>query len=148
MDTCNAAKLCEAVSRSSGVLVLPALPYGCSLGHSRRWPGTVALQPQTLMDIVVEIFDWIQGAGFRRLLLVNGHVGNAAPLRCALEIIRSRWNDAMVRVCNVPEISPRVLPEFFDDAEDWHANSAETSLMMQLAPQLAPPDNIPDSNPQ
>jgi len=65
----------------------PALPYGCSLGHSRRWPGTLALQPQTLIDIVVEIFDWVHAAGFRRLLFVNGHVGNAAPLRCAVDII-------------------------------------------------------------
>jgi len=142
MDTCNASKLCEAVSLSTGVPVLPALPYACSLGHSRRWPGTLALQPQTLMDIVVEIFDWVHGAGFRRLLFVNGHVGNAAPLRCALEIIRSRWDDAMVRVCNIPEISPRVRAEFFDDAEDWHANAAETSLMMELAPELVRPDKI------
>ena len=64
MDTGNAAALCQAVSHTTGVPVLPTLPYGCSLGHSRRWPGTIALQPQTLADTVVEIFDWLQGAGF------------------------------------------------------------------------------------
>jgi len=142
MDTLNASTLCAAVSRETGVPVLPALPYGCSLGHSRRWPGTLALQPQTVIEIVVEIFDWLHGAGFKRLLLVNGHVGNAAPLRCALEIIRSRFDDAMVRVCNVGEISPRVRAEFFADAEDWHANAAETSLMMTLAPELVRPEKL------
>lgn len=142
MDTRTATKLCEAVSRSTGVPVLPPLPYGCSLGHSRRWPGTLALQPQTLMGIVVEIFDWLQSAGFKRLILVNAHVGNAAPLRCALEIIRSRFDDAMVRVCNVAEISTRVRAEFFADAEDWHANAAETSLMMAQAPELVRPDKL------
>jgi creatinine amidohydrolase len=40
MDTCNAMKLCEAVARETGVPLLPPLAYGCSLGHSRRWPGT------------------------------------------------------------------------------------------------------------
>src|SRR5579871_3641202 len=43
MDSCNAALLCEAVSRETGVPVLPALGYGCSLGHSHRWPGTLSL---------------------------------------------------------------------------------------------------------
>jgi creatinine amidohydrolase len=136
MDSRNATLLCEAVSRETGAPVLPTLSFGCSLGHSRRWPGTLALQPQTLIEAVVEIFDWLHAAGFQRLVLVNGHVGNAAPLRCALEIIRSRFDDAMVRVCNVAEISPRVHAEFFDDAEDWHANAAETSLMLAHAPEL------------
>ena len=136
MDTLDAEKICGAVSCATGVPVLPALAYGCSLGHSRRWPGTISLQPQTLMNMVVEIFDWLHAAGFSRLMIVNGHVGNAAPLRCALEIIRSRLDDALVRICNVAEISPRVRAEFFSDAEDWHANAAETSLMLAIAPEM------------
>ena len=142
MDTCNAEKLCAAVSRMTGVPILPPLNYGCSLGHSRRWPGTLSLQPQTLMNVVVEIFDWLHGAGFNRLIIVNGHVGNAAPLRCALEIIRSRYDDALVRLVNIAEISPRVRAKFFADAEDWHANAAETSLMLALAPELVRADKI------
>jgi creatinine amidohydrolase len=142
MDTCNAVKLCRAVSAATGVPMLPPLAYGCSLGHSRRWPGTLALQPQTLTGAVTEIFDWLQSAGFLRLLLINGHVGNAAPLRCALELIRSRWDDAMVAVCNVAEISPRIRTAFFADAQDWHANAAETSLMLAVAPEFVRPDQM------
>ncbi len=142
MDSRNATLLCEAVSRETGAPVLPTLSYGCSLGHSRRWPGTLSLSPQTLIEMVVEIFDWLYSAGFKRILLVNGHVGNAAPLRCAVDLIRSRWDDALARVCNVAEISPRVRAEFFADAEDWHANAAETSLMLALAPELVRPDKM------
>jgi creatinine amidohydrolase len=142
MDTCNAEKLATAVSSATGVPVLPALAYGCSLGHSHRWPGTIGLQPQTVMNTTVEIFGWLHCARFKRLIIVNGHVGNAAPLRCALEIIRSRHDDALVRICNVAELSPRVRAEFFADAEDWHANAAETSLMMACAPELVRPDKI------
>ena len=138
MDSANAELLCAAVSAQTGVPVLPAIRYGCSLGHSRRWPGTISLQPNTLTETVTQIYDWIHGCGFRRLFLVNGHVTNAAPLRCALEIIRSRYDDALVRLVNVAEISPRVRAEFFADAEDWHANAAETSLMLALAPDPRP----------
>jgi len=142
MDTCNAKKLASAVSGETGVPVLPVLAYGCSLGHSHRWPGTIALLPQTVINSVVEIFDWLHGAGFKRLIIVNGHVGNAAPLRCALEMIRSRYDDALVRICNVAELSPRVRAEFFADAEDWHANAAETALMLACAPELVRPEKI------
>jgi len=41
---------------------------------------------------------------------------------------------------NVAELSPRVRAEFFADAEDWHANAAETSLMMAVAPELVRPE--------
>lgn len=142
MDSVNAKLLCEAVSAQTGVPVLPGISYGCSLGHSRRWPGTIALQPNTLTETVTQIYEWIHGFGFRRLFIVNGHVGNAAPLRCALEIIRSRSDDALIRICNMAEISPRVRAEFFADAEDWHANAAETSLMLACAPEMVRPGKI------
>jgi creatinine amidohydrolase len=146
MDSVNATMLCQAVSRETGTPVLPTLSYGCSLGHSRRWPGTLSLQPQTLMDVIVQIFDWLYSAGFKRLIIVNGHVGNAAPLRCAVDLIRGRWDDAMARVCNIAEFSPRVRAEFFADAEDWHANAAETSLMLALAPEMVRSEKISSSD--
>jgi creatinine amidohydrolase len=136
MDSALAGPLCDAVSAQTGVPVLPLLPYGCSLGHSRRWPGTLALSPATLIALVAEIGDWLHGAGFDRLFLVNTHVTNAAPLRCALELLRSRHDGLMVAVVNTATLSPRVARAFSADAEDWHANAAETSLMLALAPAL------------
>src|SRR5689334_24065381 len=58
VDSVTAERLARAVSAETGVPVLPTLPYGCSLGHSRRWPGTLALQPQTLIDLIVQIGEW------------------------------------------------------------------------------------------
>lgn len=146
VDCVTAEKLAHAASAETGVPVLPTLRYGCSLGHSRRWPGTLALQPQTLIDMVVQIFEWLHASGFRRLMLINGHVTNFAPLRCALEIIRSRFDDAMVAIRNVAEISARVRAEFFADAQDWHANAAETALMLARAPSLVRTEKLATSD--
>jgi creatinine amidohydrolase len=142
VDTRSATDVAHAVSAATGVPVLPAIPYGCSLGHSRRWPGTLALSPHTLIDLVAEIGDWAIGAGFRRLLILNGHVTNFAPLRCALELLRSRHDDAMVAVLSLHEISARVKQAYGADADDWHANAAETSLMLDRAPAAVRPDRI------
>ncbi len=133
-DTICATRVAHAVSSRTGVLVLPSLPYGCSLGHSRRWPGTLALQPETLIGVVVEALSWAHESGFRRMLILNGHVTNFAPLRCALERLRSTFDDCMVAVRDVWAAPASVRSAFSADAEDWHANAAETSVMMALDP--------------
>lgn len=140
MDTELAAQLCARVAEATGALLLPTLPFGCSIGHSRRWPGTIALQPKTLIDVVKDIGDWVHASGVKRLIIVNSHVSNAAPLRCALEMLRADHDDLMVAVVNSAQISERVRARHFADAEDWHANAAETALMQTIAPELVRED--------
>ena len=136
MDYVLADILCAAVAERTGVPMLPTLPYGCSLGHSQRWPGTLAVKPTTLIELVKELGDWAYHSGVRRLFIVNTHVTNAAPLRCALEMLRAEHDDLMVAVVNSATISPRVREFHFADGDDWHANDAETSLMLAKAPTM------------
>jgi creatinine amidohydrolase len=139
VDAVLADKLCAAVAARTGVPMLPTLPYGCSLGHSRRWPGTIGLQPTTLIELVAQIGDWAYLSGVRRLFMVNTHVTNAAPLRCSLEMLRARHDDLMVALFNSATLSARVREFNVADGEDWHANNAETSLMLAVAPELVRP---------
>jgi creatinine amidohydrolase len=134
-DTVTATSVAYEVSLRTGVPVLPAMPYGCSLGHSHRWPGTLSLAPQTLTQVAFECLSWAYQSGFRRILILNGHVTNAAPLRCALELLRARFDDCMVALRDVGAVSERVRAMFCGDADDWHANCAETSLVMALRPE-------------
>lgn len=136
MDAVLADILCKAVADKTGVMMLPTMPYGCSLGHSKRWPGTIAIQPKTLIDITKEIGDWAYDSGVRRLFIVNTHVTNNAPLRCALEMLRAEHDDLMVALLNSATLSDRVRAFHFADGSDWHANDAETSLMMAVAPDM------------
>ena len=136
MDFVLADVLCRKVAAATGVPMLPVLPYGCSLGHSRRWPGTIALDPVLMTTLVTQIGTWAYHSGVRRLFIVNTHVTNAAPLRCALELLRATHDDMMVAVFNSATISPRVREFHFADGDDWHANDAETSLMLATAPRM------------
>ena len=142
MDAVLAEKLCMAVAGETGVPMLPLLPYGCSLGHSRRWPGTIALDPITLIEVVRQIGEWSYHSGVRRLFIVNSHVTNAAPLRCALEMLRAAHDDLMVAVLNTATLSERVRAAHFQDGDDWHANHAETALMLAVAPEMVRPDQL------
>jgi creatinine amidohydrolase len=146
MDAVLADHLCAAVALRTKVPALPTLPYGCSLGHSRRWPGTIAVKPGTLIGFVKEIGDWTYYSGVRRLFIVNTHVTNAAPLRCALELLRAEHDDLMVALFNTATLSPRVREFSFADAEDWHANDAETSLMLAVAPNMVRPNLLAEAD--
>ena len=117
-------------------MMLPTMPYGCSIGHSQHWPGTIAIQPKTLIDLIKEMGDWAYHSGVRKLFIVNTHVTNAAPLRCALEMLRAEHDDLMVAVLNSSKLSERVRKFHFADGDDWHANDAETSLMLSIAPEM------------
>lgn len=134
MDYVLADILCQQVAGEVQVPMLPVMPYGCSGGHSRRWPGTIAVSPVTLINLVKEIGDWAYFSGVRRFFIVNTHVTNAAPLRCSLEMLRAEHDDMMVAIFNTATMSPRVREFHHADGEDWHANDAETSLMLAKAP--------------
>lgn len=136
MDAEIAFQLCRSVAQETEVVMLPTLPYGCSLGHSKRWPGTLALQPKTLIDVVKDIGDWVYASGIRRLFIVNTHVTNFAPLRCALEMLRAEYDDMKIALINSPDVSQRVRDRHYEDGEDWHANDAETSLMLAVSPAM------------
>jgi creatinine amidohydrolase len=146
VDAVLADSLCRRVAERSGVTLLPSLPYGCSLGHSRRWPGTISVQPITLIELVKQIGDSAYVSGVRRLFIVNTHVTNAAPLRCALEMLRAEHDDLMVALLNSAALSDRVRGFHCADGEDWHANDAETSLMLALAPDLVRPELLPTAD--
>lgn len=58
------------------VPVFPVVAYGIS-PYFRAYPGSVSLRVQTYLSVVRDILDCLAGSGFRRILLVNGHGGNA-----------------------------------------------------------------------
>ena len=144
MDAEIAFHLCREVSEETSIVTLPTLPYGCSIGHSKRWPGTIALQPKTLIDVIKDIGDWVYASGFKKLFIINSHATNYAPLRCALEMLRAEHDDLMVALINSFEVSERVREIHFQEGDDWHANDAETSLMLALKPEMVDKEKMID----
>ena len=144
VDTVSAIAIASGVSAQTGIPVLPALPYGCSLGHSKKWAGTISLRPETLAKLILEITEWVYSAGFTRILLLNGHVTNWAPLRCGLENVRHTYPDMRIALRSIWEISPKIHEFYHHDAANFHANCAETSVMLSLRPDLVQLDKAID----
>ena len=76
VDTILASRLAAEVGEQARVPVYPALPYGLAQQWT-AYPGTVSLRVQTYLALIRDSLDSIRRAGFRRILLINGHGGNA-----------------------------------------------------------------------
>jgi len=131
-DTLLAERVSVAAAARTGDVVLPAIPYGCSLGHTAHWPGTISLHPATMTAVVVEVGRWSHASGFHKLVLVNGHATNGPPCQSALLQLRHELPDLRPRFVSLFELSPEIAARYAEDAPDFHANEAETSLMMHL----------------
>jgi creatinine amidohydrolase len=143
-DTISPDEIAWRVSERTGVVVMPAIPYGISLGHTSRWPGTVSLHPQTLTQVVVEIARWVMASGFSKLIMLNGNGPNAPALECARIQLRYEFPRCRFRVLSLFDCSTRVQQHYFSDAADIHANRGETSLLMHVHPAAVRPDAAVD----
>lgn len=146
MDFVLADKLAFEISQRTEVPVLPTLHYSCSIGHSHRWPGTIALSPTTMIALLCDMVDWLYQTGIRRVFILNCHVGNKSTIGCAVDTLRCRYDDLMLANFNVGEVSPEIHSAFTEDAGDWHANAAETSLMLHLAPEIVREDMLAEAD--
>lgn len=88
--------LADAASQASGVLVAPPLPFGVS-PYFLAYPGTLSLRVSTLAAVMEDLARSLYQTGFRRLLILNGHGGNAAADAAlteamnALPGLRANW---------------------------------------------------------
>jgi creatinine amidohydrolase len=74
--------LADAASQKTGVLVAPAVNFGCS-PYFLAYPGTLSLRQITLLQLVEDLLTSSIQQGFKRFLLLNGHGGNE-PARSIL----------------------------------------------------------------
>lgn len=125
------------------VLVSPTLPFGCS-HHHLPFGGTMSLTAPTYIEAICELVTGLATTGFRSVVLVNGHGGNDAPLRVAVD----RLTNEIRCGAHVGMTSYWLLPEPEASWPRWerepgHAGHFETSVMLALDPHLVDLDRRP-----
>jgi creatinine amidohydrolase len=78
-DAILAERVAVEAAEPLGVPVLPAVPFGITPTFA-AFPGSPSLRTATLLTVVRDLLDSLHGQGFGRILLLNGHGGNA-PVR-------------------------------------------------------------------
>lgn len=136
-DTALAATVSALAAQrmtAAEVVVAPAIATGFS-PHHQSFAGTISVRLETFLAVTADVARSILASGFPRVLFVNGHGGNSAPLRA---LCGQLVTDGLP-VGTVDYISPGEaawLPMLRGGLRrQGHACEQETALMMALSPE-------------
>lgn len=76
VDNILAERVAVDAAAETGVPVFPVVNYGLT-PYFRAYPGSVTVRTRTYLSLVEDLLDSLAENGFRRILIVNGHGGNA-----------------------------------------------------------------------
>ena len=135
-DAWDAERICDDVAGACSrpkPIVLPLIAYGVSYHHD-DFAGTISISPDTLSRMVHEIGIAAARNGIRKLLIINGHGGNAAALHFAAQTINR--DTGIFTAVDTGESSDTDIDELTDTPNDVHAGEVETSTTLALRPEL------------
>lgn len=145
LDTFMTTQILEGVRRFTAKkgdpvnLVWTPLNYGGHPHHHIGMPGTIHLEDEVLKRTLIDVMVGLWNDGFRKMVLINNH-GHQWLLEAAIQELQKTWNlPGIFRVIDWH----RAVREFFRTKSrggDWdtdfvHADEAETSVMLLLAPE-------------
>ncbi len=115
------------------VVVAPTLWLGASHHHLPFF--ALSVDESTYVEVVTQIGLSLAEAEFKRLLFVNGHGGNAAPLKLAVNQIRRRKPSILPAAVDYWSLGAGSIREIRTSGPGGigHAGEFETSMMMHVA---------------
>ncbi|MFY9231266.1 MAG: mycofactocin biosynthesis peptidyl-dipeptidase MftE [Candidatus Nanopelagicales bacterium] len=116
------------------IVVAPALPFGAS-GEHQDFPGTISIGHDALRILLVELIRSLS-TWASRIVLVNGHGGNALTVKAVINQMRDEQHDVRSISCAL------------ETTTDAHAGHDETSVMLHLAPDRVHMDSARPGNTQ
>ena len=145
--------LCSEICRRVGealvaagkpAVVAPTLPYGLA-EHHVAFGGSFTLTLPTYHALLRDLCRSILRAGFRQILIVNGHGGNMSAL-ATLTVELTRELEAPIATTTYFFAAEAEFAAILEDQRAvLHACEAETSMMMAARPDLVDAARLPDA---
>jgi len=149
-DTMLAHAVALAAAESvPGVAVLPPPWYGFS-AHHMRFPGSITLRAETLIALCEDIVGSVVAHGFRRILIVNGHGGNAAVIDLlAATLGHLHYGRARIATLTYFTLAAEAIAQLrrSEPGGMGHACEFETSMVQHLRPDLVKPERAETTYP-
>jgi creatinine amidohydrolase len=116
------------------VVVLPNIPFGVNT-QQLDIKLTINMNPSTQAFVLRDVTDTLWNQGIRKLIVFNGHGGN--DFRQMIREIKADYPDFFI--CSINwYLADKHWGNYFEDTGD-HAGEMETSIMMNIAPDLLLP---------
>ena len=98
-----------------------------------EYPGSISLRPETARDVIVDSCNSLARFGLTRFYVVNTGLSTLRPLAAA----KSLFGDELVFDYLVLDEALQTLPsDLLAQSYGSHADEAETSLMLHIAPEV------------
>jgi creatinine amidohydrolase len=124
-------RTCAKLAMGVEVLVAPTQPYGAS-DHHLPFGGTLSLTSTTFATVLSDLLRSLRASGCKRVLLLNGHGGNASTCRTVAADAAREFEMLVVAASYWDLIEPPEAEEGFPG----HAGRFETSMMLAARPEL------------
>jgi creatinine amidohydrolase len=95
VDMILAEKVALDAAEPLGIPVFPVMPFGLA-PYFVSYPGTISLRVESLLAVMRDVLASVRRSGFRQILIVNGHGGNAPVGPLALELM-AEWGDVSIK---------------------------------------------------
>jgi creatinine amidohydrolase len=127
------------------VIVLPPIPYGLSIHHI-DYQMTMSLSSETVVRVIEDLFTSLIRNGINRIVIINGHDGNIAPLELAARTIKDRYPETVIACLEswwtLIGQKTKGLFQVWDGL--GHAGEAETSAVLAIRSDLVEMQNAPE----
>lgn len=135
-DYLAAVEITKRVAEQAGAYCLPTIPFGYS-EYFRGFPGTVSLSPQTVISVLQDIFQSLTEHGVTKIVVMNGHAGNAPLVDQAARALRRQKKIMVASLdlwqCLTTDFKKELYGADFNPS--GHGGEPVTSAMMYLYPE-------------
>jgi creatinine amidohydrolase len=148
-------RIASMLEERLNVIAAPAISYGArSLPQSGGGPafdGTIHVRGGVLTEYLKDVFGGYVAAGFRSMVILNGHYENESFIVEALELCRQEGMLEDTRIIAAgwwSFVSDAAVKKLFGDRfPGWQASTCETSLMLHLRRGLVGTTRIDNATP-
>jgi len=133
-DTIIPDALAERLAPNLNALIAPAVAYGVT-NSLLPFPGSTTVSSATFVSYLFEATAGLVDAGFRRIVLLNGHGGQSGEVA---DVVARLWNEKRAYAVAVEwwgfaeELSATIYPGTISG----HAGVEETAMILAIAPDL------------
>jgi creatinine amidohydrolase len=128
MEFLMAESLSRELAQKTGSIALPAIPFGNS-NDFLNIPGTIYIQPETLMRYYEDVYRSILRAGFSHVLFVAYHIPNQWVLETVARKIREETGVLCAWV-NPGVMAATYVKELFKDPVSARGHGAEPGISL------------------
>ena len=145
VESCDAV-LAEKMAKKLGqrmfpyALVTPTINMGVSQ-HHLNFPGTISLQPTTLIAILKDVISSLKHHGIEKFLFLNSHGGNQSTLNVA-SMMLTKELDVEIYYAKTTASAKKAIQENVTSPLFGHSCEREVSEALYLAPELVRPEKL------